>query len=62
MVYSWNDNTPTVTGSRDAETYGIERHQKKGSASVNLRGGLPSAPVIPDNAETFKVNVETVSF
>ncbi len=32
-----------------------------GSASVNLLGGLPSAPAIPDNAMTFTVNVEDVS-
>ena len=61
-MYSWNDNTPTVDrNSNGAETYTMNMHQEIGSASVNLLGGLPSAPAIPDNAMTFTVNVEDVS-
>ena len=59
-MYSWNNNKPTVSGRGDSETYAIEMHQMKGSASVNLLGGLPSGPHIPENTPKFTVQVNNV--
>ena len=58
VVYSWQDQKPTVI---DRDTYTLLRHSDKGSASVNLLSGLPTAPAIPDNAQQFTVGVTDVS-
>ena len=56
-----NDNKPTVTQNPDgSESYSINQHQEQGSTSLNLRGGLPTPPDIPSDAQTFTVNVEEV--
>ena len=60
-MYSWNNNRPTISRRGDSETYSIEQHQMKGSASVNLRGGLPSGPKIPENTQQFILGVTNVS-
>ena len=61
-MYSWNDATPTVTRNNDGtESYTLQPHQVKGSASVNLLGGQPNPPTIPDNAQQFTVGVSNVS-
>ena len=61
VVYSWNDNTPTVTRDSDGEVYSLVPHQEKGSASLNLLSGLPNEPEIPDDALQFTVQVDDVS-
>ena len=53
VVYSWNDNKPTDTNS-------ISYHQQRGSTSINLLGGLPYSPDVPDDAYTFIIGVEDV--
>ena len=61
MVFSWSNTKPTVRGRGDSETYSLSVHDEKASASVNLLGGLPNAPDIPDSAEEFTVAVSDVS-
>ena len=61
IVYSWNDELPTVTQNSDrSETYTFRQHQNQGSASINLLGGLPNPPQIPSDAKSFTVKDENV--
>ena len=61
IIYSWNDNTPTVTQNADGtETYSIYRHTYQGSTSINLLSGLPDPPDMPNDAETFTIAVNEV--
>ena len=62
IVYSWNDNKATVTTSNGIESYTLIPHSRKGSTSVNLLGGLPNPPRIPQNVQAFTVNVNEVSY
>ena len=63
IVYSWNDNKPTVTThSNGTQSYTLIPHSRKGSTSVNLLGGLPNPPRIPQNVQAFTVNVSQVSY
>ncbi len=59
-MYSWNDQKPTVTVGT-VVTYNIAKHSNKGSAAVNLLGGLPVPPTIPADAKQFTVGVSDVS-
>ena len=56
VIFSWNDVDPTMPDGRDAM-----RHTTRGSASVNLLGGLPDPPPVPSDSETFFIGVENVS-
>ena len=61
IVFSWNDNKPTVIKNSDGTvSYSFERHQQQGSTSINLLGGLPNPPEIPSDANSFIVGVEKV--
>ena len=62
MIYSWDDNDPEVTvGDDGTETYTFQRHQDQGTTSINILGGLPDRPSIPDDAESFTIAVDGVS-
>ena len=62
IVYSWNDNKPTVTTSNGIESYTLIQHSRQGTTSVNLLGGLPNPPRIPQNVQAFTVGVNEVSY
>jgi hypothetical protein len=62
VVYSWNDNKPTVgTGTDGNPSYDIMPHTMKGSTSVNLLGGLPNPPQITENTRSLIVNVNEIT-
>jgi len=54
-VYSWNDIDPAAPDGSDAR-----QHQTRGSASINLLGGLRSTPPDPSDARSFTVRVNNV--
>ena len=56
VIFSWNDVDPTMPDGSDAS-----RHMTRGSASLNLLGGLPDPPPEPSDSETFFVGVDSVS-
>ena len=53
VVYSWNDNFQPSDDS-------LSRHTNKGSTSINLLGGLPYSPDVPEDAQTFTIAVQQV--
>lgn len=55
VVFSWNDNDPTAEDGSDAT-----RHQTRGSASVNLLGGLVNPPPEPSDTQSFTLTVNNV--
>ena len=55
VVYSWNDNDPTTQDGSDAM-----RHTTRGSASVNLLGGLTNLPPDPSDTRSFTFRVNNV--
>jgi hypothetical protein len=57
IVYSWNDNKPTVNGPN---SFTFERHTNQGQNSVNLIGGLPNPPTITENTESFVAGVNEI--
>jgi len=57
VVFSWNDADPTAPDGSDAR-----QHQTRGSASVNLLGGLPDPPPEPSDSEDFFIGVNSVSY
>jgi len=57
VVFSWNDADPTRPDGSDAMYHQMNR----GSASVNLLGGLPNPPPAPADSEEFFIGVNSVS-
>lgn len=55
IVYSWNDNFQSSDTT-------LSRHTNKGSTSINLLGGLPYSPTIPEDAQTFAIGVQKVIY
>ena len=55
VVFSWNDNDPTTPDRNDAM-----RHMVRGSASLNLLGGLPDPPPEPADTRSFTFRVNNV--
>ena len=53
MVWSWNDNDPV----NDVPTF----HQKMGTTSLNLLGGLLNRPADPADAMTLSITAKNVS-
>ena len=58
-MYSWNDNDP----ANDDAVSGPAYHSSRGSASLNLLGGLQNMPPQPQAGTTgsFNVTVDNVS-
>ena len=56
MIFSWNDVDPTAPDGSDAI-----QHETRGSASLNLLGGLPNPPPEPSDSEEFFIGVNNVS-
>ena len=55
VVFSWNDADPTAEDGSDAM-----QHQIRGSASVNLLGGLINPPPEPSDTRSFTMTVNNV--
>lgn len=55
VVFSWNDMDPTAEDGSDAI-----QHQIRGSASVNLLGGLIDPPTEPSDTRSFTLTVNNV--
>ncbi len=56
VVYSWNPSDPA--GPETPSYHGANR---RGSVSLNLRGGLVDPPELPDDVATFTIAVNDVS-
>ena len=61
VVFSWNDNDPV---NDDAESGPMYHSANRGSASLNLLGGLVNPPLPPsaDMIGSFNVTVDNVSY
>jgi len=57
VVFSWNDADPTRPDGSDAMYHLVNG---RGSASVNLLGGLHNTPPDPSNTRSFTVRVNDV--
>ena len=58
VIFSWNDVDPTMPDGSDAMYHTTTG---RGSASVNLLGGIPDPPPEPSDSETFFIGVDSVS-
>uniref|UniRef100_A0A1X7UIG5 DOMON domain-containing protein n=1 Tax=Amphimedon queenslandica TaxID=400682 RepID=A0A1X7UIG5_AMPQE len=57
IVYSWNDNFYRASFPISIS---LSKHTTAGSTSINLRGGLPNAPPIPEDSQSFTIAVNEV--
>ena len=57
VVFSWNDNDPTMPDGSDAMQHTTN---DRGSASLNLLGGLRSIPPDPSDTRSFAFTVNNV--
>ena len=57
VVFSWNDVDPTMPDGSDAMYHGTTG---RGSASLNLLGGLPDPPPDPSDTRSFTFTVNNV--
>ena len=57
VIFSWNDNDPATQDGSDAM-----QHVIRGSASLNLLGGLPDPPTEPNDTRSFQFTVNNVCF
>ena len=55
VIFSWNDNDPTTPDGSDAM-----QHMVRGSASLNLLGGLLDPPPEPADTRSFTFTVNNV--
>ena len=55
VIFSWNDNDPTTPDGSDAM-----QHMVRGSASLNLLGGLTDPPPEPADTRSFTFTVNNV--
>ena len=57
VIFSWNDNDPTTQDGSDAMYHTTNG---RGSASLNLLGGLPDPPPEPADTRSFTFRVNNV--